>query len=187
MRKKLLFAISCTMLTCALYAQVYKWTDSHGVVHFSDSPHAGSEQLKIPDAQTFSPPVSNTPESISNPGNTSVTENSTQYSKIEIMQPINQATIRNNQGYVVVSVVLVPSLVQGDTLQMIFDGAPLGDPQPNLIFELSGIYRGSHTLAVSVLNEKGEVLKTSEPITIFMQRPRGAKVKEKDGNQAVKN
>ena len=174
---KFFLAASLLMIMCTSYAEVYTWTDSQGVVHFSDNPHQGAEKLKIPDNQSFSAPSpSPAPKQDVDPAdedNNSNSENSDKpYTKIAIREPISQATIRNNQGYILVSIELEPKLVEGDNLQMIFDGAPLAEPQPNTIFELNGIYRGSHTLAVQVVNAAGEVLLTSEPITIYMQRPR---------------
>lgn len=168
---KLVLVISGLLFVCGSFAQIYKWTDSQGVVHFSDHPHEGAEKLKMPEIQTYSAPVSNKTNTPSDQEAAPQTIEH-EYTKLDIIQPINEATIRNNQGYVVVSALLEPKLFDGDTLQMIFDGAPLGDPQPNLIFTLNGIYRGTHTLAVQVLNNKGEVLKVSDKITIFMQRPR---------------
>ncbi|MCL9684608.1 DUF4124 domain-containing protein [Legionella maioricensis] len=174
---KLFLLAALIMMTCTSHAEVYTWTDSQGVVHFSDNPHPGAEKLKIPDDQSFSTPSpsSSSPKQEVTPvqeeNNTSEKSDRT-YTKIAIRDPLNQATIRNNQGYVVVSVELEPKLSEGDNLQILFDGAPLGDPQPNTIFELNGIYRGSHTIAVQVVNANGEVLLTSDPITIFMQRPR---------------
>ncbi|KTD34178.1 hypothetical protein Lmor_1575 [Legionella moravica] len=171
--KKLLLAVSCMVLICASYAQIYKWTDSQGVVHFSDRPHPGSEQLKIPDTQSYTPPVKPSGGDTQNQDkNDTTTSEEHKYTKIGIIQPLNEATIRNNQGYVVVAVELEPTLAQGDSVQIIFDGAPMGEPQQNLLFQLNGIYRGKHTLAVQVINSEGEVLLTSDTITIFMHRPR---------------
>lgn len=168
-KQTLVLVASFMLLISSSHAQIYKWTDSQGVVHFSDSPHAGSKQVTVPEAQSFSPPVSQTNSTPQEPEKTMNEEH--KYSKISIMQPLNEATIRNNQGYVVVAVELEPALAEGDMLQMVFDGAPLGDPQPNTLFQLNGIYRGSHTLAVQILNAAGEVLLTSDNITIFMHRP----------------
>lgn len=172
---KLFLVAALMMMMCTSHAEVYTWTDSQGVVHFSDSPHPGAEKLKIPEDQSYSAPSPSSPKQDVAPDheeNNKSEKSDKSYTKIAIREPLNQATIRNNQGYIVVSIELEPKLSEGDNLQMIFDGAPLGDPQPNTIFELNGIYRGSHTLAVQVVNAGGEVLLTSDPITIFMQRPR---------------
>lgn len=172
---KFYWVVSLMLFVCISQAQVYTWTDSQGVVHFSDNPHPGAEKLKLPEAQTFSPPIPKQEIAPVNDDSTPDKDKGEQesYTKIAIREPLNQATIRNPQGYVIVSVELdPPKLGQGDLLQMIFDGSPLGDPQPNMIFELKGIYRGSHTIAVQVVNSEGKVLLTSDAITIYMQQPR---------------
>ena len=94
------------------------------------------------------------------------------------MQPEDQATIRNNQGYLPIIVQTEPELKAGDKVQVIFDGAPLGEPQATTVFALRDITRGSHTLAVKVMNAEGKELNTSESITVFIQRPRVGMVPE---------
>ncbi|WP_298626936.1 DUF4124 domain-containing protein [uncultured Legionella sp.] len=177
--KKLVLVVSCMFLFCVSYAQIFQWTDSQGVVHFSDQPHPGAKQLNIPDSQGYTPPASTAG------GASSQEEQKTEhpsndepkYSKIAIIQPLNDATIRNNQGYIIVAVEMEPALAEGDALQMVFDGAPLGEPQSNTLFQLNGIYRGTHTMAVQILNSDGDILLTSESITIHMHRPRVGMVK----------
>jgi hypothetical protein len=173
MNKFALF-VSLIMLTIisVAYAQVYKWTDSQGLVHFSDTPHDGAEKIKIPDAQTFSPPTIPKVKLPDEDDQGKHTAKDHTYKKVAITQPLNEATIRNNDGYLVVTVELDPRLAEGDKVQLLFDGSPLGDPQTNLVFQLNGIYRGAHTITVEVLDSNGSVLNTSDPVTIFMQRPR---------------
>lgn len=169
---KFLWSFSLILLTCASYAQVYTWTDSQGVVHFSDTPHPGAEKIQIPETQTFSPSTP-TPKQETTPANHNTMSGSEHsYTKVVIREPANQATIRNPQGYAVVSVAVEPQLSEGDKLQLLYDGSPLGDPQPNTVFELNGMYRGSHTIAIQVVNAEGKVLITSDTITIYMQQPR---------------
>ncbi len=186
--KKPLLVVLCMFLFCASYAQIYKWTDSQGVVHFSDQPHPGAKQLDILESQTYTPPVSQTSDNSQEEQPTAPPiVNEHQYKKISIIQPLNEATIRNNQGDVIVAVELEPLLAEGDSLQLVFDGAPLGDPQPNPMFQLNGIYRGTHKIAVQILNPVGTVLLTSEPITIFMHRPRVGMVKGSQNNHGHSN
>lgn len=40
------------------------------------------------------------------------------------------------------------------------------------VFEINGMYRGSHTLAAEVVDAEGNVIDSSEPITIYVFRPR---------------
>lgn len=157
------------MITYSVLADVYKWTDSSGEVHFSDTPRSGAEKVDLPEVQTYSsPPIPPAPVE------TSSTDESDQatYKKITIVQPQDQATIRNNEGSVAVAVQLEPGLKAGDKFQLIYDGTSLGQPQTTPVFTVKGIYRGSHTLSVQVLDSKNNVLITSQTITIFMHQSR---------------
>ncbi|AHE67160.1 DUF4124 domain-containing protein [Legionella oakridgensis] len=164
---KLLFCF--VMAISPLHAQIYKWTDSNGNVYFSDKPHPGAEKIELPEVQTFSSPAPSSESSAAM--QQEAIEASTDYA-MTILAPKDQETIRNNQGYVAVNVQLEPSLKANDKLQIIFDGKALGKPQATTVFALQNINRGSHTIAVQLVNEQGDVLKTSPSVTIFMHRPR---------------
>lgn len=156
---------------CAAQAQIYKWTDSKGDVHFSDVPHPGAEKIEIPEAQTYAPPTPKS-EMVPTPSPKKTASDEQKYSKIEIVQPHNLETFRSSQGYIMVAVQLEPPLQKGDKLQLQFDRSPLGEPQVSPVFQLSGIYRGSHTISVQVLDASGNVLDESDSITVYMQNPR---------------
>jgi len=167
---RLVLVVSLMLCICVSFAQIYKWTDAQGNVHFTDTPHEGAEQVKIPESQTYTAPKLKSPTGVAD--NEDKDSKPRTYTKVEITQPDNEATVRNNQGYVVVAVQLEPELTPGDNLQMVFDGSPLGEPQPELTFQLNGIYRGTHTIAIQVLNPSGEALATSNSVTFHMHRPR---------------
>lgn len=157
---------------CIAYADIYKWIDDQGVVNFSDTPHPGAEKVELPEAQTFSPPTPGSPASERLSPEPNSQAKGHMYTKVVITQPDNEATIRNNQGFIAITVQVEPDLFPGDKLQLIFDGTPLGEPQNNTSFQLNGVNRGSHTLAVQIVDAGGEVIDTSDSITIFMFRPR---------------
>ncbi|KTD73105.1 DUF4124 domain-containing protein [Legionella tucsonensis] len=174
---KFFVSLSLMMVICvASYAtQIYKWTDSQGNVHFSDTPRQGAETVIIPETQSFSSPPPSTqtpaqkPEQIDEDDTVKLNHS---YTKIAITQPKTGATIRNNQGFVVVTTEVEPDLRPGDRLQLIYDSGTLGEPQVNPVFEVNDMYRGSHTLAVQIVDADGNVIDTSEPITIYVFRPR---------------
>ncbi|MDI1351158.1 MAG: DUF4124 domain-containing protein [bacterium] len=172
---KLVLCGILTLFFCTSYAQIYKWTDEQGVVHFSDHPHQGSEKIKIPEVQAYSPPSPLKTEIP--PIEPSSEKKDSAYQSITITQPLNESTIRNNDGYVAAAVQVLPDLIKGDNLQLLFDGAPMGEPQPNVLFQLNGIFRGKHTIAVKIVDEKGETIMTSDTITFYMFRPRVGMVK----------
>lgn len=177
---KFFVSLSLMVVICASYAQIYKWTDSQGNVHFSDTPHEGAEIVTVPDTQSFSSPTSTDsqtpPKSGSNGSEQSEQDDTVKlkhtYTTIAIAQPSAGATIRNNEGFVVVTAQVEPDLLPGDKLQLLYDGTALGEPQANPVFEIKGMYRGKHSLSVQVIDAEGNVMNTSEPITIYVFRPR---------------
>lgn len=172
--------LSFALMIAPLHAQIYKWTDSDGNVHFSDKPHPGAEEVTLPEIQTFSSP---TPSPSTSPtvaeAEDAVQDNYT----VDIVMPKDQETIRNNQGYVVVNVQISPELKKNDKVQLIFDGAPLGDPLPTTVFALRDIKRGSHTLKAELISAQGKVVDNSETVTFFMHRPRVGMVPETRRNR----
>lgn len=160
-----------------LQAQVYKWTDSEGNVHYTDKPHPDAEKLDLPEVQTYSSPPTPTPQQPVTDQKVDEEKEPDDFS-VAITQPQNQATIRNNQGYVPVMVSIEPELRQGYKLQMVFDGQDLGEPQASPMFALNNVLRGSHTLMVKLLSPEGEIVETTEQVTIFMHRPRVGMVPE---------
>ncbi|STX51284.1 Uncharacterised protein [Legionella busanensis] len=171
---KVIISIFFFFLVSPLQAEIYKWTDSQGVVHFSDEPHPGAEKVVLPPTQSSNPPsnapTNPTPPVTGNPVNkNSVTQ--PDYT-VTISQPKSDSTIRNNQGYVSVVIEVEPELQQGVMLQLMFDNRPLGKPQVGKSFILNNVNRGAHTLAVQIIGANGDVLSTSDPVTFYMQRPR---------------
>lgn len=162
------------LLSLSVHAQIYKWTDSQGNVHFSDKPHKGAEKIELPEVQTFSPPAIPESKALAD----EVQEDAGDFYKtVQIAQPESEATIRNNQGLVSVLVDLQPNLRVGDSLQLIYDGNPLGKPQTSAAFTLNNVYRGAHTVAVQVLDSNGKLITQSDQVTFYMHRPRVGMVK----------
>lgn len=153
-------------------AEIYKWTDSSGIVHFSDKPHPGATSINLPEAPVASTASPEQTENNEAPPLEKKAEAVVEYESISISQPKNEETIRNNQGYVPVITEISPDLHTGDSLQLLFDGKAIGDPQSALVFTLKDVNRGAHTLAVQVVDASQAVLATSESVTFYMQRPR---------------
>ena len=51
------------------------------------------------------------------------------------------------------------------------DGSPREEPQTGTSWALTNVFRGSHTIEVAVVDEKGKQLAVSEAITVFVFRP----------------
>jgi len=56
MLKRLFFGIAALALAGAVFGQAYKWVDEDGVVHYSDRPQEGAEEIQLPTTQRSSQP-----------------------------------------------------------------------------------------------------------------------------------
>ena len=167
--KKYCLAVWIVLVAFPLKANIYKWTDSNGNVNFSDKPHPGAEEIKIPTVQTYSVPTIPLPES---PAEMVADVRVETNYNISIAQPEDQATIRNPQGSVSIVLDLTPALKQGDKIQLLIDDHPLGAPQASTFFSLEDIKRGSHTLVAQVVDLQDKVIQTSNEVTFYMMPPR---------------
>jgi hypothetical protein len=71
-------------------ANIWKWRDANGVVHFSDQPVPGAEQVNLQLPSTYAP--SPVPEAKSSSSSSSAAFS---YSNVEIWKPSAELTIAN--------------------------------------------------------------------------------------------
>jgi len=165
---KLLVLLLTFGVTSPAFAAVYKSVDEEGNVIYSDQPRPGAERLKVPAVPTYTaaplPPSSaKAPAAKAEPPT---------YTEAAIVQPSHDSTVRNNAGIVVISVLLEPALRTdlGHKIALSMDGNPLGEPGASMAIQLDNVDRGTHTLQISVVDDAGTVLASSEPTTFHMKR-----------------
>lgn len=157
-----LFLIICLVLASAASAEVYRWTDADGQVHYSDRPHEGAESVDLPKAQTFSAPVVQRSPTVKDD---SEDEEASKYSKLRITSPADGQTEWSNPGEVDVALSLTPKLQRGHTVVLSMDGASAGSASTgDLNFKLAGVDRGTHALQASVQDGSGKTLIESSTI-----------------------
>lgn len=164
--KKYYFALWMIIMSAA-HAQtqpIFKWTDTNGNVHFSDTPHPGAEEIELLHTQTFTSPR--------RPSISRSDVEATNDVKITIVQPEDHATIRHPQGYLSLVLDVQPTLKNGNKIQVVLDGTPFGEPQESTFFALKNISRGLHTLVAQIIDKKGKNIKTSKLTTVYMMPPR---------------
>lgn len=170
--KKSVVYISLLLISAA-HANIYKWTDSNGIVHYSDTPQSGATQVVLPPSEPATPVVKEAnPNNSSKPNSSQTIQVPTKDKAVAIAQPRSEETIRNNQGFVPVIVNVEPELEAGDLLQVALDGQLIGKPQNTKLFAVNNVLRGEHSLTVQLMDAEGKVIATSEPVTIYMHRPR---------------
>jgi len=154
-----------TLLTSHAFAtstKIYVWRNDDGVLVFSDSPKPGAEEVEIKEPNT------------SSSVDTSVLDLTPKVIKddyqVEINQPAENATIRDNTGSVYVSGRIKPVFKRGLKIQLYLDEEPYEKPQTHSMFVLRNIDRGEHVIKMKLLDEKGKIIALSKPVTFYMHR-----------------
>jgi hypothetical protein len=93
------------------------------------------------------------------------------YFLLKITEPEVGATVHDNEGKLVVGVVVAPPLntAAGDQLTLLLDDEAIAQSQAPS-FELSDVPRGTHTVRVEVHDGEGRALFTSAAVTFYMWR-----------------
>jgi hypothetical protein len=165
----LLIIIICPLCS---YAAIYKYVDANGNYVYSDKPHPNATRIKIKENQSMSwRPVKikdTTPTTVQQAGPTTPADLPAEF---KIISPTEQQYIRSNQGALDVVTQLSSELKADQTIQAYLDNKPYGEPQTTLSFTLSGIFRGTHSLYLQLLDKaSGKVLLTSNTVNFFMYR-----------------
>lgn len=149
-------------------AEVYRWVDADGVVHYSDRPYPGAERIII--------------EAVPTSGNLGVPSRTggdepgapeaagTGY-ELSIQSPTQDEVLWNIEGQLEVAAAVEPSLRPGHQLQVILDGRPVTILPPGITrTRLSEVFRGTHTVAVEVLDEAGTSLGRSPAVPFVVRQ-----------------
>ncbi|MNG14916.1 hypothetical protein D3C84_987090 [compost metagenome] len=89
---------------------------------------------------------------------------------LRLLIPEPDATIRSTAGELIVSVTSEPGLQKGHRYRLLLDGQPTGAPGASPVFALSNIDRGTHHLAVEILDEQDRIVERTANQPFHMQR-----------------
>ncbi|MFI3273953.1 DUF4124 domain-containing protein [Vibrio sp.] len=180
--KNILFLIGLTVALSCSAQTVYTWVDEDGVLHFSDTPtDQSAKSLRLPDVQASAPapkfeasiPVdaaasTATPAQAQPQTETKQREAPTQLT-LTMLTPIHDQTIRSNRGLIPIQIELNRKLGIGEQLQLMLDGRSYGAPQTQPNWELKGIDRGTHTIAIQA-HRSGKLIASTSPVTVYLHR-----------------
>ncbi len=156
-------------------AQVYKWVDAQGNVHYMDQPVEGAEELKITGRKPPKPkPEPEAKEELSpEPPADSEEATETEYKSLRIIRPKTEQALQSAAGNVVVQLKLDQPLDMeyGHKVVIFLDGKRYGNPGTSLTTTLSNIERGAHRLRAAIVDAKGKRLIRSRVITFHLLRP----------------
>jgi hypothetical protein len=151
-------------------AVVYKWTDSDGVVHYSDQPQPGAERVVT---------SSNTSNGVG-PGGTSARGGSgggaqkppaKSGTSMSIETPAPEQVFFGEE-IVPVRLHLEPALTERQTITWRLNGAVLADqPADAEAFNLQNLNRGSYQLTATLADAVSGDTQTTQSVTFYVRQP----------------
>lgn len=163
------FLLLCAALTAGA-ADIWRWKDADGVVHYSDTPIPGAERVVVsgstPRAETPAAPpaVSEAPAEAPPP-------QAVRYSRCAVTQPANDESFFA-VNTVSASVVIEPYLQSGHRIEVLLNGEPHEEwPPEGTTYTFTGLYRGSYTLAVRVLDANGRTVCSGAVSNFHVRQP----------------
>ena len=173
MFKRLFIASVVSLVATAVFAQAYRWVDEDGVVHFSDRPGPGAEEIQLPASRAASRPVQRSiPVSAASAAASSAPpaaeEEPFSYESFVVATPVAEETLWNIEGVLNVTLDLQPGLQQGHRVRVYFDGEP--QIVSSLSFELQEVFRGVHNLQAEVVDEAGKLMIRSITNRFYVQQ-----------------
>jgi hypothetical protein len=167
-------ALAC-LLAGAVFAQAYRWVDEDGVVHFSDRPHPGAEEIELPRDRPATAPRSAAPSSAFSRRNEPQTEEEEaedepfSYESLTIVAPAAEETLWNIEGVLNVSLNLQPRLQPGHRVRVYFDGEERMT-STSTSFQVEEVWRGVHNIQVEVVDAAGTLMIRSVPNRFYVQQ-----------------
>ncbi|HUS24559.1 MAG TPA: DUF4124 domain-containing protein [Candidatus Binatia bacterium] len=148
--------------------KVYKWTDAQGVIHYTDKPPTkDATPAKLPPLQSYDgrsvPVVPPSTPAARAPAAADV-------ARVQIVSPPADEVYRDPETVVPVAVVVTPGLEDGRLLRYYVDGTPRGKASAETSDSISGLERGSHDIAVALVDASGRELARSS-VTVHLMPP----------------
>lgn len=150
--------------------EVYKRTGPGGEIEFSDTPGDDAEQVVVPPPNTYHQ------EPLPRLARPSPAEDDEESDAVEIevriVSPTDDEPVVATSGDVTIQAAVEPALGQtpGKRLRFLLDGTPVG-VQSGTTLSLNNVDRGTHQIAVQVLDAEEEVLAESPSSTFHMICP----------------
>lgn len=162
------------ILPCTAESQIYKTVDEDGNVVFTDIPprtdDTAVEQIVIETPNSFAVDeaipaqdawIVDTPEESEEPP--------FRYKTLEIASPADDESIRENAGNITIVANISPRLQRGHVMRLLMDGE-IAQEGSQATFSLANVDRGTHTLALEIVNGAGEVQLRSANSTFHLLR-----------------
>jgi len=161
-----------TLLLCLLLvglpaaAQVYTYVDADGNRVFTDRPASdNAERIELSPTNNMSIPASTPPAPVAEPRAPAPS-----YRMLRILLPQPDATIRDSAGNLIVTATSEPALHSGHSFRLLLDGQATGTSGRSPVFPLENVDRGTHQLAVEIVDSQGRTLERTPSQPLHMLR-----------------
>jgi hypothetical protein len=163
-----LFVFCLLAATVAPAQEAYRWVDEDGVVHYSDRPRDGAEQIELPTPNVTATRQRTTPATTSRDEAPAEESPVVRYDSIEVVSPAAEETLWNIEGVLSVSVALSPALQPGHQMRAYHNGQMT--PVSGTSFQIQEVWRGSHNIQVEVVDETGKLMIRSKSTRFYVQQ-----------------
>lgn len=169
METRLIFLAIGLLLAIQATAEVWRWVDENGVVHFSDTPREGAVQVDVSEA---SRPTGAQVYRDTRPAASDDTDAADDvpfhYESLSITSPVAEETLWNIEGTLNVSIALSPGLQPGHQVRVYFNGEPRLEATTS--FTINEVWRGVHNIQVEVIDQTGKLMIRSRPNRFYVQQ-----------------
>ena len=164
----LLVVIGCLAPAFLTAAEVYRFVDKNGVVHYTDKPpNKTAKPVELPPLQVIDPA-----DQTELPDAAPAEDRAARSIGVSIASPAPEQVFRGDDRRLPVSVTLDQPLPQGHGLIYFLDGqarTSSATRQPSLVME--GVERGEHSVSVAVVNSEGREVARSAPVVVHVKPP----------------
>lgn len=170
MESRPIFLALGLLLAAAATADVWRWVDEDGIVHFSDTPRDGAVLVDISEARltTGARLYRDTRPTSGDAGDAAATQPAFRYESLSVASPGAEETLWNIDGTLNVSLSLSPGLQPGHQVRVYFDGSPR--MVNGTSFTIEEVWRGVHNIQVEVIDATGKLMIRSQPNRFYVQQ-----------------
>jgi len=169
METRLLFLLVGLLATASVMAEAYRWVDEDGIVHYSDRPEEGAEQVELSEySRNTGARLYRDRAPASNADDEQATDQPFRYESLSVASPGPEETLWNIEGTLNVSLALSPGLQSGHQVRLYFDGEQRMVQGTNI--QLEEVFRGVHNIQAEVIDATGKLMIRSRPNRFYVQQ-----------------
>lgn len=165
----LLLLLLLSMTLCS-QAAIYKWVDSRGAVHYSDTPTRDAEEVQLSDPTIYTPTGtssnSNRGERQAAPGSGA----SQPYASFVILSPGRNEALHANDGRVTIQFAIQPALQPGHYIQAVLDGRVMDKRFYQNSLQLENVTRGAHMIHASIHDAADRLMARSNIVQFLVHQ-----------------